>query len=115
MNDNIIRNVSESSSGNEDDAVLWQMIYVIVIMFIMFISLILDKAGADMIMVGTLTLLMASGIITIPEGLEGFSNEGILTVMSLFVVAAGVGHTGALDWYMGKLLGRPKKNSFVTD
>jgi hypothetical protein len=39
---------------------------------------------------------MASKIITIQEGLEGFSNEGLLTVLVLFVVAAGISHTGAL-------------------
>jgi di/tricarboxylate transporter len=34
--------------------------------------------------------------------------EGILTVMSLFVVAEGVSRTGALDYYMGLVLGKPK-------
>ena len=105
----IIRNLQDSSTDGSQEAILWQMIYVLVVMFFMFVFLILDKAGADMIMVGTLTLFMVSGIISVPEGLAGFSNEGILTVMALFVVAAGVGHTGALDWYMGKLLGSPKK------
>jgi len=28
--------------------------------------------------------------------------------MILYVVAAGVSHTGGLDWYMSKMLGRPK-------
>jgi len=51
---------------------------------------------------------MIAGIVTIEEGLIGFSNEGILTVVSLFVVAEGINRTGALDWYMAKLLGRPK-------
>ena len=27
---------------------------------------------------------------------------------ALFVVAAGISATGGLDWYMGKLLGRPR-------
>jgi Na+/H+ antiporter NhaD/arsenite permease-like protein len=31
-----------------------------------------------------------------------------LTVLTLFVVAEGISKTGALDWYMQKLLGRPK-------
>jgi di/tricarboxylate transporter len=106
---NMIRNLSESTTEPEPEPILWQMIYTLIVMFGMFLFLILDTAGADMIMVGTLTLFMVSGIVTINEGVAGFSNEGILTVMCLFIVAAGVGHTGALDWYMGKLLGRPKK------
>jgi hypothetical protein len=39
---------------------------------------------------------MASKIISIKEGLDGFANEGLLTVLVLFVVAAGISHTGAL-------------------
>jgi len=54
---------------------------------------------------------MASGIISVAEGLEGFSNQGLMTVMVLFVVAEGISRTGALDWYMAKLLGRPKSNA----
>ena len=78
------------------------------VLLFMFAALLSDRIGADMVMMTSLTLCMASGIISVEEGLVGFSNEGLLTVLVLFVVAAGIGHTGALDWYMGKLLGRPK-------
>lgn len=77
------------------------------VLFLMFVALISDKVGADMVMLGALTLCMAAKIITVEEGLEGFANEGLITVLVLFVVAAGISHTGALDWYMSKLLGRP--------
>jgi hypothetical protein len=62
----------------------------------MFVALISDRVGADMVMMVALTLLMASKIISIKEGLDGFANEGLLTVLVLFVVAAGISHTGAL-------------------
>ncbi len=86
----------------------WQIIYVSLVLTFMFIALISDMVGADMVMVAALTMLMASNIISVQEGIAGFANEGLLTVLVLFVVAAGISHTGALDWYMGKLLGRPK-------
>jgi hypothetical protein len=57
-------------------------------------------------MMVALTFFMASEIISVKEGLAGFANEGVLTVLCLFVVAEGISKTGALDWYMGKLLGR---------
>jgi hypothetical protein len=78
------------------------------VLLLSFIALVSDRVGADMVMVVALTLFMASGIVTIKEGLAGFSNEGVLTVMALFAVASGISKTGALDWYMSKLLGRPK-------
>ncbi|KAL7576540.1 hypothetical protein ACA910_018036 [Epithemia clementina (nom. ined.)] len=73
----------------------------------MFAALISDRFGADSVMLTALTLFLAAQIITVAEGLEGFSNEGLWAVMVLFVVAEGIGKTGALDWYMSKLLGHP--------
>ncbi len=91
----------------EEDYILWQTIFTGIVLFIMFAVLLVDKIGADSAMLMALTAFMASGIITIKEGLAGFSNEGLMTVMILFVVAEGISKTGALDWYMGKVLGRP--------
>ncbi|KAL7454525.1 hypothetical protein ACHAWC_006139 [Mediolabrus comicus] len=87
---------------------LWQMIYVGVVLLVMFAALITDKIGSDMVMLAALTACMAGQIISIEEGVAGFANTAVLTVMILFVVAAGIELTGGLDWYMAKLLGRPK-------
>ena len=96
----------EQQSGS-----LFQIIYTCIVLFLMFVALISDRVGADSTMMGALTLFMAANIITIEEGLEGFANEGLLTVLVLFVVADGISKTGALDWYMSKLLGRPNTNA----
>ena len=104
----VMRDLEELVEENDDNEnKLWEIIYMSVVLIIAFATLISDKIGADMVMVSALALCMASGIISIEEGLAGFANEGLLTVIALFVVAAGINHTGALDWYMGKLLGRP--------
>ncbi len=104
MNDSV---VNDLGSVEKEKGSLWQIIYTSFVLLIMFVALISDKVGADMVMMVALTLLMASNIISVQEGLAGFANEGLLTVLVLFVVAAGISRTGALDWYMGKLLGRP--------
>lgn len=85
----------------------WEMIYVGCVLLAMFAALLSDKIGADMVMLAALTMCMVANIITVSEGVSGFSNEGVLTVLVLFVVAAALQVTGGLDWYMGKLLGRP--------
>ena len=109
----IHRRLSDSTNSTEDgDAtteplVLWEVIYTCFVLVFMLIALLSDRIGADGVMLTALTLFMASSIITVEEGLEGFSNEGLMSVMVLFVVAQGISVTGALDWYMGKLLGRP--------
>ena len=86
----------------------WQGWYCVVIMFGMFGALLKNVAGSDVLMLGSLAMMLAADAVPIPEGLKGFSNKGLLTVACLFVVAAGISNTGALDYYMGKLLGHPK-------
>jgi di/tricarboxylate transporter len=99
------RNLAESKDASPGE--LWEIIFVSVVLFFMFAALLTEKVGADWVMITGLTLFMVTEIITIKEGLEGFANEGILTVLVLFVVAEGISRTGALDWYMAKLLGHP--------
>lgn len=114
MNENTTDTMDATISMDQNEALeenenkQWQIIYMSIVLFLAFGSLISDKIGADMVMISALTLSMAANIISIEEGLAGFANEGLLTVIALFVVAAGINHTGALDWYMGRLLGRPK-------
>jgi di/tricarboxylate transporter len=53
-------------------------------------------------------LLLAAGVITPVEALKGMSNEGMITVAALFVVAAAVERTGALAALVDRALGRPR-------
>jgi di/tricarboxylate transporter len=102
------RHLKDATDATTEDGALWEVLYVCAILLFMFLALLSDKIGADWVMVTALALCIAAKIITIKEGLEGFANEGLLTVLILFVVAEGISRTGALDWYMGKLLGKPK-------
>jgi di/tricarboxylate transporter len=86
----------------------WEKIYTSVVIILMFLVLATDKVGTDSVMLTTLVLFMAVEIVDIKEGIAGFANSGILTVLALFMVAEGMTKTGALDWYLGKLLGTPK-------
>jgi di/tricarboxylate transporter len=48
------------------------------------------------------------GVLTPDEALRGMSNEGMITVAALFVVASAVERTGALASLVDRALGRPK-------
>ncbi|KAL7518562.1 hypothetical protein ACHAWX_003377 [Stephanocyclus meneghinianus] len=100
-----------ADESDADVGSTWEMIYTGCVLLLMFAALLSDRIGADMVMLAALTMCMAANIITVSEGVSGFSNEGVLTVLVLFVVAAGIQVTGGLDWYMGKLLGRPNSIS----
>ena len=97
-----------NSDSSESSTEIWEVVYTCGVLLMMLLALLSDRVGADGVMLTALTLFMASGIISTQEGLEGFANQGLLTVLVLFVVAHGISVTGALDWYMGKLLGKPK-------
>ena len=99
--------LEEEQTEDDQSIVLWEIIYTCFVLVGMFVALISDRFGADSVLLTALTALMVARIISVEEGLDGFANEGLMTVLTLFVVADGISKTGALDWYMGKLLGRP--------
>ncbi len=67
-----------------------------------------NVVSPDLILVGAIVLLSVAGVLTPAEAFEGFSNTGMLTVAALFVVAAGLRETGAVQTLTARLLGRPR-------
>lgn len=65
------------------------------------------RLAADVILMSAALALMLMGILTPEEALVGFSNTGVITVAVLYVVAAGLSETGAVQWIAHNLLGRP--------
>ena len=86
----------------------WEAVYCVAVVVVMFAALLKNVAGPDVLMLGALAMELAAGIVGVEDGLRGFSNKGLLTVACLFVVAAGISNTGALDYYMSKALGTPR-------
>jgi di/tricarboxylate transporter len=85
------------------DAILTLLTVVAVFGCLIFTSL-----GADMILVGALVFLLVSGVLSTAQALEGFSNPGLFTIAALYVVAAGLKETGAVQWFSRSLLGKPR-------
>lgn len=73
-----------------------------------FMALLLTRVSADLIMMAALTFLMVSGVLTPQNALAGFANPGVITIATLYVVAAGLKETGAVQWIARQLLGHPK-------
>jgi di/tricarboxylate transporter len=59
-------------------------------------------------MLGTLGVLSITGILTPAEAFAGFSNTGVITVVVMFVLAAGIHTSGGVDLLVNRLLGRPQ-------
>ncbi len=66
-----------------------------------------EVASPDLVLLSAVVALMLGGVLTPSEALAGFANPGMLTIAALFVVAAGLRETGAVDLVTLRLLGRP--------
>ncbi len=85
---------------------------VFVVVIVMLICLLREVGRPDFIMFCALAMLMLLGVITPADALRGFSNEGMLTVALLFIVAGAVQQSGILNQTVHKVLGQgqePKK------
>ena len=83
----------------------WEAFYCLAVLALVFWGLIRNRAP-DALLLGALVLVTVAGIVSPEEALVGFSNTGMLTVGALYVVAAALRETGALDiagsWILGK-------------
>lgn len=82
-------------------------IFLIVMILSAIVLISIKNYPADAVFLTLLTILFVAGIVTPAEALVGFSNEGMLTVGALYVVAAGLRETGGVQLFLNKLLGRP--------
>jgi len=81
---------------------------ILLILAIAFLLLIVKNAPADFVFVGALTAIIILNIIPVSDALVGFSNEGMLTVAALYIVAYGLKETGAIQFVIQKILGQTK-------
>lgn len=86
----------------------WQGWFALSLCIAVLATLIFTRIGPHLIMIGALTILSVSGILSANDALSGFSNSGLITVAGMFVVAAGMHASGAIDLLVTTLLGRPK-------
>src|SRR5690554_6857680 len=75
------------------------------------VALILMSSGRyapHLVLISVMVVLSASGIVSADQALAGFSNSGLITVVAMFVVAAGIHHSGGVDLLVNHLLRSPK-------
>ena len=77
----------------------------------MFTVLLLTKLRADMVFLGAISILFVTGVLDAKEAFSGFSSTSVVIIGVLFVVVAGLTHTGVLQWIVKHLLGQPKTYS----
>ena len=77
----------------------------------MFTILLFTKWRSDMVFLGAIGVLYVTGVLDAKDAFYGFSSTSVVTVGVLFVVVAGLTHTGVLQWIVKNLLGTPDSYS----
>ena len=80
----------------------------IVTVLAMFSVLLFTKWRSDIVFLGAIGVLFVTGVLDAKEAFSGFSSTSVVTVGVLFVVVAGLMHTGVLQCIVRYLLGTPK-------
>ena len=90
----------------------WEGYFTLAILAAIFWGLVANLAP-DALLLGSLIAVLLAKIVSPQEAFAGFSNTGMLTVGALFVVAAGLRETGALDAIGSRVLGRARSERTV--
>lgn len=88
---------------------------VLIIVFSMLICLITEVSRPDFVVFLALSFLILSGVLSPSDALRGFSNEGMLTVALLFIIAGSVQQSGLLNQMMNRAMGsglKPQRSLF---
>ncbi|MEE8555167.1 MAG: SLC13 family permease [bacterium] len=86
----------------------WEAWTTLAVLAMVLGLLVFTHIPPDIVLVGGLTLLLVSGVLTPAEALAGLSNPGMVTVAILFVVGAGLRETGAIQRIAQRWWGRPR-------
>jgi di/tricarboxylate transporter len=82
--------------------------FAVGVVLVVIATLALTRIKPDLVVVGALALLLTARVITPADALAGFANEGVAANGFLFVVAAGLTQTGAINLLSSRFLGRPR-------
>ena len=85
----------------------WEAIVAVLTVLTVLGMLALSKIAADLILMAALIFLLVSGILEPNEAFAGFGNTGLMTIAALYIVAAGLRETGAIQYITRRLLGQP--------
>jgi len=88
----------------------WEAWFVLALVVLIFFALARGLAPPDVLLCGGAVAVALAGILTPEDIFQGLTNQGMLTVAALFVVAAGLRETGALEFIGGRIMGRTRSD-----
>lgn len=83
------------------------LIITITIVIGVFNTLLLTKAKAEYVFFVAMALLCITGVLSFEEAFSGFDSSSVLIVGILYIIIAGLKHSGALVWIVRNVMGHP--------
>ena len=72
---------------------MWFLCAIIALALVLFVT---EKVGIDVTAILIAFVLMVTGLVTVQDGLSGFSNQAALAILSLLILNTGLEKTGVL-------------------
>ena len=82
----------------------WQAWFTLAVIVIMFASLMLTKIRTEVAFLAVISILCLVGVLDAEAAFDGFSAESVVVVAVLYVVIAGLTHSGVLNWIVKNLM-----------
>jgi len=85
---------------------MFEMYYTAAVVLLMTVLLVMEVQKPSLILVGALLALHLGGVVTMNDAFAGFSNQGMLAVGALFIVAYALQSATAFEATVERMLGR---------
>ena len=84
--------------------------YTLILLILMSLFLVREWFDTEIVIFSVLIALVVGNVITVKQAFVGFSNEGMLTVALLFVIAGAMNNTGVMSQLNRIMYGDPKSS-----
>ena len=90
-----------------------EMGIVLAILVAAVILFVTEKLRIDLVAMLIMSTLLATGILSVSEGIAGFSNTATITVGAMFILSAGLYRTGAVERVAAALTAMAENNFWL--
>ncbi|MCH7872720.1 MAG: SLC13 family permease, partial [Planctomycetes bacterium] len=97
-----------TQSATDQTPPLWHAWYTFGVLLLVCVGLAGSFAPLDIVLLAGMLAVGLAGVVSVDEMVAGFANPAVLTVGALFVVAAALRETGAMDTIGGRILGQAR-------
>ncbi|HYW35389.1 MAG TPA: hypothetical protein VE868_08290, partial [Balneolaceae bacterium] len=75
----------------------FDQIFIFGVLILAFVALVIDRWSPDIILVTALAIVTLGGVIDIRQAAESFGNTTLMALGSLYILAAALRKSGALE------------------